>query len=262
VALKGDGTVVGWGANGNGQATGSTANNAVAVSTANGQSLALLNDGTVVQWGQAGRAPLGSDTNNIRAIASDGNSDEDVVHLLHVDGTVTTYGSLFPAFAPVPPDLTNAVAISTTDNRVLALRSDGTVEEWGFFTNTMPDGLSNVVAIADETALKSDGTIAQWTGNTPPPGLSNVVAITSTLALIGDAPPITHARPTGLTRQSTAFSLTVPTQNNQVFGLEYKNALTAASWSTLPLVAGTGTNMVLSDTTASGSQRFYRVRRW
>ena len=262
LALKGDGTVEGWGADWNGQADGTGLSNVVAVAAAEGESLALLRDGTVVQWGGTWRASLSGDTNNIRAIAADGNSDEDVIHLLHSDGTVATYGSFFDGYVPAPSDLSNAVAIATSDDRALALRSDGTVEEWGYGTNAMPDGLSNVVAIADETALKSDGTIVQWNGNTQPAGLSNVIAITPTLALIGTAPPVTHAVMSNLTRSSNEFSLTVPTQNGRVFGLEYKNSITDSNWTSLPLVAGTGADVILTDTNAVGPQRFYRVCRW
>ena len=44
------------------------------------------------------------------------------------------------------------------------------------------------------------------------------------------------------------------------YTLEYKNALTDASWtSILPAVPGTGGTIVLKDTTAPGTQRFYRV---
>lgn len=263
LALKADGTVEGWGANWNGQADGSGLSNVVALATAEGESMAVLRDGTVVPWGGTWRAPVSGDTNNVRAIAADGNSDEDVFHLLHRDGTVTTYGSFFDGYVLPPSDLSNAVSVATGDDRAMALRSDGTVEEWGFNTNATPDGLTNVVAIADETALKSDGTVVEWNGNIPPPGLSNVVAITPTLALISDGPPVTRAVLSKPTLSANAFSLVLPTQNNRVFELEYNDSLTDNNWtSLLPLVAGTGTNMVLTDTNALGSHRFYRILRW
>ena len=262
LALKGDGTVEGWGADWDGQADGRGLSNVVAVSAGYHQGLALLSDGTVVQWGGTWSAPLSDETNDVRAIAAEGYSDADNFVLLYSDGTVTEFGTFFPDYAPVPSDLSNAVAITTSPTHALALRSDGTVEEWGYYTDVVPDGLSNVVAIADETALKSDGTIVQWNGNTPPAGLSNVVAITPSLALIGTGLPVTHAVMNNLTRGPNEFSLTLPTQNGRVFGVEYKNSLTDSNWTFLPLVAGTGTNLVLTDTDAISSQRFYRVRRW
>ena len=57
-------------------------------------------------------------------------------------GLVTIGGSI----------LTNAVAIASGGGVSMALKSDGTVVTWGFSpynAQKVPDGLSNVVAIAD-----------------------------------------------------------------------------------------------------------------
>jgi len=54
----------------------------------------------------------------------------------------------------------------------------------------------------------------------------------------------------------------LPTQYGRVYALEYKNSLTDSQWTALPLVAGNGGLRTLSDPTATGQQRFYRVRRW
>ena len=80
----------------------------------------------------------------------------------------------------------------------LALKSDGTIGEWGVISN-VPAGLQNVKAIAagyiSALALRTDGTVVGWGDNSfgetnIPAGLSNVVAITSgygySLALKGD----------------------------------------------------------------------------
>jgi alpha-tubulin suppressor-like RCC1 family protein len=99
--------------------------------------------------------------------------------------------------------LSNIVAIAAKDH-VLALRCDGTVVAWGDNSTgaaTVPDGLSNVTAVAVggecmfglthgvSLALKNDGTVVAWgaglsSGAYPsygeaiiPAGLSNVVAI-------------------------------------------------------------------------------------
>jgi len=47
-----------------------------------------------------------------------------------------------------------------------------------------------------------------------------------------------------------------------VYALEYSGTLDGASWASLPLVAGTGRNLVLTDRTAPNTPQFYRVRRW
>ena len=58
------------------------------------------------------------------------------------------------------------------------------------------------------------------------------------------------------------FRVSLPTQSGRVYRLEYKHSLADADWTALPLVAGTGHERTLTDPTATGAQRFYRVRRW
>jgi len=112
LALKSDGTVVGWGdITGEGVATPPAGlSNVVAIATGNAHSLALKSDGTVVGWGD------------------------------------DQYGQATP-----PAGLSDVVAISAGQVHSLALRSDGTVVGWGddeLGQATPPAGLSNVVAIS------------------------------------------------------------------------------------------------------------------
>lgn len=58
------------------------------------------------------------------------------------------------------------------------------------------------------------------------------------------------------------FSVSLPTQSGKVYALEYKNLLEDTEWIALPLVAGNGGEKTLTDPTATGAHRFYRVRRW
>ena len=51
-------------------------------------------------------------------------------------------------------------------------------------------------------------------------------------------------------------------QHGRVIRLEYKDSLADSDWIALPLVAGTGGIVTLTDGTATNSQRFYRVRQW
>src|SRR4051812_39026679 len=53
LALRSDGTVVGWGQNTNGQTTipASVSNNVVAIRSGYSHNLAQLNDGTLIGWG-------------------------------------------------------------------------------------------------------------------------------------------------------------------------------------------------------------------
>jgi hypothetical protein len=187
LALKSNGTVVGWGDNSYGQATpplGLT--DVVAISAGNSHSLALKNDGTVVGWGRNdfGQATPPPGLVDVAAISAGGAS-----LALKNDGTVVEWGG---EASDIPPSgLTDVIAISAGFTHHLALKSNGTVVGWGrneFGQATPPAGLSNVVAISASSewslALKSDGTVVAWGNNyadqaTPPPGLSDVVAIST-----------------------------------------------------------------------------------
>ncbi|MFH1816307.1 MAG: S8 family serine peptidase [Pseudomonadota bacterium] len=172
VALKGDGTVVSWGYNGQGQlGNGTTTDssgpvsvagltNVIAVAAGGEHTLALKSDGTVWAWGynyfgQLGRAPY---------------------NFTDSSTPVQVYG------------LTDVVAIAAGGKRSLALKKDGTVWAWGILSNITDDttasiysaplqvpGLSGVVAIAAggdvstsssnadaNMALMWDGTVYAW----------------------------------------------------------------------------------------------------
>jgi hypothetical protein len=72
IALKSDGSIVGWGNNSYGQATPPAGNNFIAIAAGDSHSLALKSDGSIVGWGNNwyGQAtpPAG---NNFTAIAAD-----------------------------------------------------------------------------------------------------------------------------------------------------------------------------------------------
>jgi alpha-tubulin suppressor-like RCC1 family protein len=87
----------------------------------------------------------------------------------------------------LPQNLTNVVTIAAGGESCLALRTDGTVVNWGAFTN-VPPNLANVVAISEghdfSLALSNDGHMVAWGYNgsdvtNVPPGLSNVVAVSA-----------------------------------------------------------------------------------
>jgi hypothetical protein len=159
LALKSDGTVVGWGADWNGQTTIPAGLSGVTAIAAGGHhSLALKSDGTVVGWGY------------------------------NAQGQTT-----------IPAGLSGVTAIAAGAFHSLALKSDGTVVGWGYNDNgqtTVPAGLSGVTAIAagmsHSLALKSDGTVVGWGQTTIPAGLGGVTAIAAgayySLALKAKAP--------------------------------------------------------------------------
>lgn len=54
-------------------------------------------------------------------------------------------------------------------------------------------------------------------------------------------------------------TISIPTQAGATYTLYYKDSLADANWTFLTIVAGDGTTKTYTDTTATGSQRFYRA---
>jgi alpha-tubulin suppressor-like RCC1 family protein len=177
------GYVVGWGHNYRGVVTGVPSpsdevtgvirtgvvaidgqelSSAVAISAADEHCLALRSDGTVVAWGsnRHGQTSVLEGLSNVVRIATEGAYNV----AIKSDRTGISWGLDQP---PEENDLTNVIAASYYE----ALRADGRLVSRGR-TNMdnhqtfVPAGLSNVVDFAhygDGLALKSDGTVAEWT---------------------------------------------------------------------------------------------------
>jgi alpha-tubulin suppressor-like RCC1 family protein len=199
MALRSDGTVVGWGTYGwSGRRTIVPAglSGVTAISAGFDHSAALLSDGTVVSWdyeGQLTALPV----SNVAAISSGFG-----LAALRTDGTLWGWGHETAAN-------TNVAAVSVSDGgHVLVLKSNGTVVAWGYndYGQTdVPPGLNGVIAISaggacpfdcggSSMALNRDGTVVAW-GLSPnvPVGLTNVTAIAAGLhfsvVIIGRPPP-------------------------------------------------------------------------
>jgi alpha-tubulin suppressor-like RCC1 family protein len=198
LAVKNDGTLVGWGQDLLGQTDFSAATtNEWAISCGALHSLALNTNSTVAVAGDNDyrQTSVPAGLSNVVAVAAG------FYHSLGLrsDGTVSAWGMSTNAAdigtdpnygqCRVPPEATNVVAIAGGGYHSLALRADGTVIGWGkndFQQINVPAGLSNVVAIAagaaHSMALREDGTVTVWGQNdynqtNVPAGLSNVVAI-------------------------------------------------------------------------------------
>jgi alpha-tubulin suppressor-like RCC1 family protein len=275
--LKAGGTTVGWGLNSSGESDAPPSfTNGVQIAGIISHRLGLKADGTAVGWGYNGYgvADIPAGLENLMGIAAGYNHSA----VLRADGTVVVWGLGDLTRTNLPPNLTNVVAIAAGNNHTLALRTDGTVVAWGDNTSgqtNVPPSLTNVVAISGgwqhSLALKADGTVSAWGDNSLdqlniPAGLTNVVAIAAggyfNLALVGDGPPTSNGFPADPDWRGNVFHISVASQINTVYRLEYKNELSDTNWVGLPLVAGTGRLLILADTTANGSHRFYRVRRW
>ena len=181
--------------------------------------------------------------------------------------------------------MSGVVAIAAGSAHNLVLKADGTVFAWGlnnYGQSSIPAGLSNVVAIAaggwHNLALKSNGTVVAWGAgsgtnvnvdykqNIVPAGLSNVVQVAGgtvhSLAAYGSGPPPASVLLSNAAMGTNGFSVSLPTLNGHVYRLEFKNSLTDTAWIGLPLTAGVGGLLSLTDSGPAALQRFYRVRQW
>jgi alpha-tubulin suppressor-like RCC1 family protein len=159
----------------------------------------------------------------------------------------------------VPPDLTNAVAVSAGDYHCLALRTDGSVVAWGYGGDgrtTIPANATNVVAISagayHSLALRADGTVLGWGDNSfygqatgvpgGPPGivtnggqiLSNVVAIAAgsycSLALKADGTIVEWGAVNVTNIQAVTNVVAITTYSEHAFAV--KADRTVLSWGT------------------------------
>ena len=277
LALKFDGTVTGWGV-----LLGSIPadlDQVVAIDANVDTSLALRANGTVTAWGigiyafYQTNSPPG--LSNVVAIA-DG---LDHALALKADGTLVAWGDNYWGQTNVPAGLNKVVAIGAGSSHSVALNTDGKVVVWGsnsYGQTNVPPDLTNAVQIAvggDHTlALKADGTVVAWGNNDNgqtdvPPGLSNVIAVAAgdahSLALVGDRPPRLHVSLANPQPGANGFSVRLPTWAGRVYALQYKQSLDNGDWTALPLAAGNGRMLTLTDSSATNSaQRFYRVRQW
>ena len=251
--------------------------NVVAVACGWFNSLALKSNGTLSVWGadnvDYGQGSVPNNLSNVVAISAGAYFDV----ALKSDGTVFAWGENDVGETNVPSTLSNVVAIAAGGWHGLALKGNGTVVAWGLNGDgqaNVPANLSNVVAIAagnwHSVALKSNGTVVAWGDNSNgetnvPANLTNVIQIAAgdqnSLALVGNGPPTVSALLSQPKFGTNGFSVSLPTQNGRVYQLKYKNSLTNGAWQSLPLNAGTGTNLLLTDPAIS-SQRFYEAQRW
>jgi hypothetical protein len=277
VSLSANGTVTAWGLNTGGQTNvPSGLSNVIAIATGASHAMSLKSDGSVIVWGSNafGQTNVPQGLTNVVSIAA----GDDHCLALRSDGTIVAWGYNANGLTNVPFGLSNVTAIAAGSSHSLALKSTGTVVAWGwnaFGQTNVPAGLSNVVAITGggyhNLALRSDGTVAAWGRNLEgqtnvPPTLTNVVAVSGggfhSLALVGNGLPVQNVLLKNAVLSNGIFNLSLPSESGRVYALEYKNSLTDSNWVALPLVAGNGTNLVVTDPTATNSQRFYHVRRW
>jgi alpha-tubulin suppressor-like RCC1 family protein len=150
LALRANGTVVGWGRNDSGQINlPASATNVVAIAAGGFHSLALRADGTVVGWGRndSGQINIPASATNVVAIAA----GYYYGLALRADGTVLGWGDNGYGQTTIPASATNVVAIAAGRIHGLALQADGNVLGWGdngYGQTTIPASATNVAMIA------------------------------------------------------------------------------------------------------------------
>jgi hypothetical protein len=273
LALRADDTVIAWGTSLPGDTNVlERITNAVAIAARSLHALVLTADGAVVDWGQTDSGPAEAPTGLGDVVALAAGENHSLA--LRSDGTVAAWGDNTHGQATVPAGLKDVVAIAAGDAHSLALGANGEITAWGYNDygeSDVPSGQTNVIALAGtgsaSYALRADGTVSRWgDGDDAPVGLTNVVAIAGggdfVMALIGNHPPILNTPVSISNSPASGVSVSVPTACGRVYRLEYKNALTDATWTPLPLVAGNGGARQLTGASGAAAQRFYRVRRW
>lgn len=266
VAIKMDGSVAAWGSNDYGQTNVPEGlSDVMAISAGHAHCLALRSNRTVVAWGSDGfgQSTIPNDLANVTAVCAAWNQSL----ALRADGTVVAWGLNDSGQSQVPPGLTDVKAIAANLGYSLALRDDGTVAMWGQGPN-LPAGLSNIVAIAaGEThalALNGAGVVVTWgedhSGETLVP-----VAVRDAEAIAGGwnfSAAITRQGIVLLNprKQADWFTVSIASESGKSYALEYRDTSGMGLWNSLPAVAGTGGMLDLTDSSARGPLRIYRVR--
>lgn len=149
LALRADGTVVAWGANGSGQCDiPAGLSGVVAVTAGADSSAARLLDGSIVVWGNLRNVSAPPGFAGVIEVAL----SQYHVLTLKADGTVVAWGSGSYGESNVPASLTRAVRIAAGYGSSLAVKPDGTVVGWGNYPSPVPADLTDVVQVATDAS--------------------------------------------------------------------------------------------------------------
>ncbi len=179
MALKSNGTIVCWGSNSYGQATVPAGLGGVVQVAAGGtHSVALKSNGQVVCWGDNTNYQLDGAPTGSNVVEISAGQNHSVALLSN--GTAYAWGDDWETGAiNVPVGLTNVIGVSATGNCGLALLADGTMQEWGNDQNPITPALTGIVQVAGYYALESNGTVVNWNTGVAVAGLSKIVQIAS-----------------------------------------------------------------------------------
>lgn len=171
--------------------------------------------------------------------------------------------SFLTPFTPGQPATIQVVA-STNGllNAWLDFNAAGSWADAGdqIFTNKPLVGGTNLLSVTvPSSALHTNSTFARFRFSSAS-GLSY-----TNLAPDGEVEDyqvsITCPQPTlSAVKSGTNYTLTFATTTTCTYHVEYKNALTNATWTALQNVPGTGGTVTVTDTNAASQTRFYRAR--
>ena len=194
VALKSDGTLVGWGSDVSHaldfpNPAGPTLHY-TAVAAGQDFAVALVSDGSLRAWGALASettvptAPVGKFFTTIAA------SGQHALAMVS-DGTVVAWGQDAWGDTDVPVGLSHVTGIAASRIDSFAIKNDGTIVAWGssdYNMTTVPSLPVGVIYTAlwggwyYGMALRSDGTLVVWGDNgwgeqSPPAGVSDVISV-------------------------------------------------------------------------------------
>jgi alpha-tubulin suppressor-like RCC1 family protein len=194
LAIRADGTLIGWGTlHGNPIVVPSELGPVIDASTTRNHVAAVRTNGSVLCWGdnQFGQCDVPSDLPPMKMVGAGWY----FTVALGVDGALRVWTAL-PYSYGVPPG-TDFVRIAVSQRGFLALRSNGTIAQWGGMVPVPPASIVSAVDVACTDylgiAALSDGTVKTWalpgTSNPPPP-TSAVNAVRVSCGLYRENPAV------------------------------------------------------------------------
>ncbi len=163
LAIRSDGTLVGWGRNGNGEISVPSGTFTAVAASAN-FSLAIRTDGTLVGWGSNPLGVLDVPSGTFTAVAAGGSH----CIALRSNGTLVGWGNNSYGQTDVPAGIFTAVTAGNSYS--IAIRSDGTLVGWGVNVNgqtNVPSGTFVAVSAKNghSVAIRMNGTLVGWGEN-------------------------------------------------------------------------------------------------
>jgi len=202
VALKNDGSIVGWGQNNYGQTSVPPGLTGVTAIAAGGQhTVALKSDGTVIAWGRnsEGQTTVPPGLMGVTAIAAGGSHTV----ALKSDGTVVAWGSNYSGQTTVPPGLTGVTSLVAGDSHTAALISvpvnffddraiDRSTTPVTFTIKNTGNEELTLGTMTKDGAHSGDFTVSDPVDTTVAPGATTTFTVTFTPSELGNRTATIH----------------------------------------------------------------------